>query len=185
MRCQNQSIEIFCFLPQNPRMEMRGIMKPPRLMVTSPLHNVSCADRLHTTVVQCSDLSCRNAHICCVGLCYDCRKDRPTTLSSLLSHVRTSEKLLTDAHSVCSTCTRSPTAEPIECISLDCPWFYARYKAEEKVELIAVLNQLIREVESEDPDALAERVLQEELALSEWSDVTEISDDELPSHSPV
>lgn len=38
-------------------------------------------------------------------------------------------------------------SEQIECMSTDCPWLYSRKKAEDKVDQVARLQQLIKELE--------------------------------------
>lgn len=38
-------------------------------------------------------------------------------------------------------------SEQIECVSVDCPWLYSRKKAEDKVDQIARLQELILELE--------------------------------------
>jgi DNA polymerase zeta len=38
-------------------------------------------------------------------------------------------------------------SEQIECTSTDCPWLYSRKKAEDKVDQVARLQELIKELE--------------------------------------
>lgn len=38
-------------------------------------------------------------------------------------------------------------SEQIECISTDCPWIYSRKKAEDKMEQVARLQELMKELE--------------------------------------
>jgi len=38
-------------------------------------------------------------------------------------------------------------SEQIECMSTDCPWLYSRKKAEDKVDKVARLQELIKELE--------------------------------------
>lgn len=38
-------------------------------------------------------------------------------------------------------------SEQIECMSTDCPWLYSRKKAEDKVDQVARLQELINELE--------------------------------------
>jgi len=38
-------------------------------------------------------------------------------------------------------------SEQIECMSIDCPWLYSRKKAEDKVDQVVRLQELIQELE--------------------------------------
>ena len=38
-------------------------------------------------------------------------------------------------------------SEQIECMSIDCPWLYSRKKAEDKVDQVERLQELIKELE--------------------------------------
>ncbi|KAF8216234.1 hypothetical protein K438DRAFT_1901886 [Mycena galopus ATCC 62051] len=48
------------------------------------------------------------------------------------------EKRLLEAHRICASCTRTAQSEPIRCESLDCAWLYARTKADDKLDFLAV-----------------------------------------------
>ena len=50
-------------------------------------------------------------------------------------------------HAVCVSCTSSPQAEAIKCESLDCPWLYARHKAEEELGILEGVPQLSGAIE--------------------------------------
>lgn len=57
-----------------------------------------------------------------------------------------------NTHLVCTTCTGSAPVDAVHCISLDCPWFYARRKAEAETELIPVLEELLGELVYREPE---------------------------------
>lgn len=42
--------------------------------------------------------------------------------------------------------------DAVQCLSLDCPWFYARRKAEAETELIPVLEELLEELVYREPE---------------------------------
>lgn len=87
------------------------------------------------------------------GVCYDCRSRRQTAIAGLLNRIRIDEKRLMDIQRICASCTGSSPAEPIQCISLDCEWFYARTKAEDKEEFLDLLNEMVDELDQNDSDA--------------------------------
>jgi len=64
------------------------------------------------------------------------------------------EERLVNAHLVCTTCTSSAPADAVHCISLDCPWFYSRRKAEAETELILALEELVEELEEKQDQVL-------------------------------
>jgi len=47
------------------------------------------------------------------------------------------------------TCTGSSPGDPIQCESLDCPWFYSRRKAEEAMDLVPIFVELSDDLEKE------------------------------------
>jgi hypothetical protein len=57
-----------------------------------------------------------------------------------------------NAHLVCTTCTGSAPVDAVHCLSLDCPWFYARRKAEAETELMPVLEELLEELVYREPE---------------------------------
>lgn len=80
--------------------------------------------------------------------------------------IKAKEERMANTHSICATCTGSAPSEPIKCISLDCPWFFARRKTEAGLELIPLFKELIEGLEgrSEDmEDNSAEGIAQEEV----------------------
>lgn len=81
------------------------------------------------------------------GVCDACR-DRPqTTITGLLHLIQKGENRLLDVQRICSSCTGSVQGEPIQCVSIDCPWFFERKKAERKAEYLTVLQEIIDGIE--------------------------------------
>ena len=94
-------------------------------------------------------LSCVNhSPILRLGLCDTCAVSSEETMSNLRSRIRRREERLVDAHLVCATCTSSAPADAIHCISLDCPWFYTRRKAEAETDVIPALEELLEGLEA-------------------------------------
>ena len=84
-----------------------------------------------------------------LGLCNGCFMASQETLSNLAFRIRAREERLADAHRICVTCTSSSPEDPIQCESLDCPWFYSRRKAEEAMDLVPILAELSDDLEKE------------------------------------
>ncbi|KAJ3575642.1 hypothetical protein NP233_g970 [Leucocoprinus birnbaumii] len=57
------------------------------------------------------------------------------------------EHRLLTAHKVCASCAGITPGEPVECISLDCPWLYTRKKAEARTEAVETMEILVDELE--------------------------------------
>ncbi|EIN13737.1 hypothetical protein PUNSTDRAFT_117429 [Punctularia strigosozonata HHB-11173 SS5] len=87
------------------------------------------------------------------GICDDCRTDPQATLSDLFSNIRDAEDRLSTVQTVCGTCAAFAPAEPNRCESLDCPWLYERVKAEERTENIALLEELVIEIDAARSDS--------------------------------
>lgn len=81
------------------------------------------------------------------GLCDTCSVSGEETMANLRSRIRRREERLVNAHLVCASCTSSAPADAIHCISLDCPWFYSRRKAEAETGIIPALEELVEELE--------------------------------------
>ncbi len=81
-------------------------------------------------------------------LCDACSISPQETIANLLSRIRKREERLVNAHLVCATCTGSAAADAVHCISLDCPWLYARRKAEAETEVIPALEELLETLEA-------------------------------------
>jgi hypothetical protein len=84
-------------------------------------------------------------------VCEDCRAWQSTAIATLQEIYNRLEKRVVQTHKVCSACTGSAPCEPIECLSLDCWWFYARKKAEHRAE---TANELIDSVKYVEDDML-------------------------------
>jgi DNA polymerase zeta len=90
-----------------------------------------------------------------LGVCEACRADAQNTVIALMNRIRRAEGRLQATHTACTSCTSSVNVETIECVSLDCPWLFARKKAEVKVDLVTHLRELLSEMEdliNEDED---------------------------------
>jgi DNA polymerase zeta len=84
-----------------------------------------------------------------LGLCNSCFMASQETISNLGFRIRAREERLSNAHRICMTCTSSSPEEPIQCESLDCPWFYSRRKAEQAMDLVPILAELSDDLEKE------------------------------------
>lgn len=80
-------------------------------------------------------------------LCPRCLWNPDKAILSLSNRVKKLERRLVDTHRVCSSCTGAAMSEQIECMSIDCPWLYSRKKAEDKVDQVARLQELIKQLE--------------------------------------
>jgi DNA polymerase zeta len=60
------------------------------------------------------------------------------------------EQRVLTAHQVCATCAGTAPGEPVECVSLDCPWLYARKKAEDRVEMVETMDIIVDELDRGD-----------------------------------
>ncbi|KAJ3155914.1 DNA polymerase zeta [Geranomyces variabilis] len=70
-------------------------------------------------------------------LCASCRADKPTTAATLAMRSSAAQRAHAQIQSVCRSCTGHATALDADsaCISLDCPVFFARLKANEAARL--------------------------------------------------
>jgi len=82
------------------------------------------------------------------GLCDACSISPQETIANLRTRIRKREERLVNAHLICATCTGSAPADAIRCVSLDCPWFYTRRKAEAETEVIPALEEILEELEA-------------------------------------
>lgn len=76
------------------------------------------------------------------GICGDCIIIPETSVASLLGRIQRNEMRLQGTHRVCASCCNTSLTDPVHCESLDCPWLYARKKAERKTEFLAGLRGL-------------------------------------------
>ncbi|KAJ7900356.1 hypothetical protein B0H14DRAFT_3104499 [Mycena olivaceomarginata] len=76
-------------------------------------------------------------------ICDGCYSNPESAMSGILSKIRKGEKRLLDVQRICASCTQTAPTEPIKCESLDCSWLYARAKAENKLEFLGALRNLL------------------------------------------
>ena len=69
------------------------------------------------------------------------------TLATLACRVRAREERFRNAHLLCVSCTSTAFSDPVQCESLDCQWFYARRKAEARLELVPLFEEVSRALE--------------------------------------
>ncbi|KAF7784324.1 hypothetical protein Agabi119p4_489 [Agaricus bisporus var. burnettii] len=81
-------------------------------------------------------------------LCEECIFLPQTSLTILGAKTGRREERMLTTHKVCVTCTSIAPSEPVECECLDCPWFYARKRAEHKLDMIETMDILIDEFDS-------------------------------------
>ncbi|KAH9944384.1 uncharacterized protein BXZ73DRAFT_87292 [Epithele typhae] len=82
-------------------------------------------------------------------LCDLCRTDYPLSMSELLARIHKTERRLMDVHLVCSSCSGIAPGEPVDCETLDCPWFYERQKTYAKSDALATIHELVDDLEEE------------------------------------
>lgn len=76
------------------------------------------------------------------AICDDCREDPLSTLAALTMRLRTGERRLMTSQAICTNCTGARLGEPIECVSLDCPWMYERSNAWKDIDVLANMGEL-------------------------------------------
>ncbi|KAF8516147.1 hypothetical protein BU17DRAFT_92979 [Hysterangium stoloniferum] len=81
-------------------------------------------------------------------VCELCIRNPEESLYALLARVHEVEHRLSTTHAICRSCTLSPMAVSIKCESMDCPWLYARKKAEEEGHFLEGAAELIEKIES-------------------------------------
>lgn len=69
-------------------------------------------------------------------------------MTRLSTRIQVNEARLVNAHRICASCAGCAQSEPIRCESLDCPWLYSRKKAEGKMELLAIVRELLGGLET-------------------------------------
>jgi len=128
-------------MPKTVVPELVSPRKPKTIPMSSSPSKININE--HFTSTQC--LSCGGP--ASQNLCDNCCLSTEETIVNLGFRIRAKEERLANSHRVCSSCTGSTPSEPIYCESLDCPWFYARRKAETGMELIPLFAELIEELE--------------------------------------
>ncbi|TFL06544.1 hypothetical protein BDV98DRAFT_610115 [Pterulicium gracile] len=86
--------------------------------------------------ITCGEEECEHA------ICDDCREDPLSTLAALTMRLRTGERRLMTSQAICTNCTGARLGEPIECVSLDCPWMYERSNAWKDIDVLANMGEL-------------------------------------------
>lgn len=89
-------------------------------------------------------LACGEASF--ADLCEECMLSPQSSVTVLGVKSAAFEHRLLTAHGICATCAGTAPGEPVECISLDCPWLYARKKAEARVETVETMDILVDEL---------------------------------------
>ncbi|KAF9453810.1 DNA/RNA polymerase [Macrolepiota fuliginosa MF-IS2] len=82
-------------------------------------------------------------------LCEECILSSHSSTAVLDAKIGKFEQRLLTAHEICTTCTGIAPGEPVDCESFDCPWLYARRKAEHKSEVIETMDILVDELNSD------------------------------------
>ncbi|KAI6133072.1 hypothetical protein EDD16DRAFT_1529837 [Pisolithus croceorrhizus] len=84
------------------------------------------------------------------GICENCQVNSQEAIPNLLRRLHKGERRLLDTQKVCATCTANASAEPIECVNIDCPWLYERNKAERKIDFLEGLQAVIEDLDLTD-----------------------------------
>ncbi|OCH96164.1 hypothetical protein OBBRIDRAFT_816122 [Obba rivulosa] len=82
-------------------------------------------------------------------ICEVCLSDPQIAITGLLFKLKIAENRVKNAHIVCSSCCGNAQAEPVKCVSLDCPWLFERKKAEHKVEALVEVQDFVHQLEEE------------------------------------
>lgn len=84
-----------------------------------------------------------------LAICPACRSNAQETILAIQWMKRGVEKRLRAVQEVCASCSGTPHAEPIECESLECGWFFERSKVWREWNAIdgPGLSELIRNLE--------------------------------------
>ncbi|SJL04429.1 related to DNA polymerase zeta, catalytic subunit [Armillaria ostoyae] len=81
------------------------------------------------------------------GICDVCRMDTRATMAGVLNRINVIEKRFTETQKVCASCAQIPGSEEIRCESLDCPWLFARKKAESKLNTLDTFRDLVHDLQ--------------------------------------
>ncbi|KAK0502919.1 hypothetical protein EDD18DRAFT_1345761 [Armillaria luteobubalina] len=81
------------------------------------------------------------------GICDVCRMDTRATMSGVLNRINVIERRFTETQKVCASCAQIPGSEEIRCESLDCPWLFARKKAESKLNTLDTFRDLVHDLQ--------------------------------------
>ncbi|PFH54484.1 hypothetical protein AMATHDRAFT_134471 [Amanita thiersii Skay4041] len=105
---------------------------PSKMSISEHFHNVPC--------ISCSAWANED------GLCDECQSAPQQTIANLGSQLQVEEERLKNLHLVCASCTTTAPGEPVECDSIDCPWFFARKKNEERMKSLLVNEETKGEI---------------------------------------
>ncbi|KAF8168090.1 hypothetical protein B0H34DRAFT_786325 [Crassisporium funariophilum] len=159
-----------------PKATIPELVSPKKPKVTAPS---ASQDRTnideHFLTMQC--LSC--GELASQKLCENCYVSKQETISNLGFRIRAREQRLTNAHRICVSCTNSSPDNPIECESIDCPWLYARRKAEEAMDLVPLLTELSEALETDvERQELQSEESEDEMKLYESEEHSQIEFDD-------
>lgn len=84
-------------------------------------------------------------------LCDSCRSAPQETATVLGYRMQAATHRLVDTHLVCASCVTSTPCEPVECDSVDCPWFFARKKAEKQAQFLSTVEESYRHSANQPP----------------------------------
>jgi len=90
-----------------------------------------------------------------LGLCEECTQSLQSSLTVFGAKSSAFENRVLTAHEICITCAGTSPGEPVECISLDCPWLYARKKAEDKLKTVETMELIVNELEQSETQFIA------------------------------
>jgi len=89
------------------------------------------------------------------AICESCDNNGAASMANFGFMIRKAEERLVHAQLICGSCTGSATAEPIECESTDCPWFYARQGANHDIEMVPLYQELTKQLGEEIEESLS------------------------------
>ncbi|TFK41148.1 hypothetical protein BDQ12DRAFT_697053 [Crucibulum laeve] len=123
-------------------------------------------------------------------LCYDCWFSMQDSIANIGLQLNGKERRLRNTHLICASCTGSAPAEPIQCDSLDCPWLYARKKAEAKLEISSLLHEISEDLSRQLEEGIEEKGDSdgEDLMEDDWKPDVQVgpgeSEDDDMTYSP-
>ncbi|KXN90017.1 DNA polymerase zeta catalytic subunit [Leucoagaricus sp. SymC.cos] len=81
-----------------------------------------------------------------IDICYECFLSGQSSMSVLGAKSCGFDRRMLTVHNVCASCAATAPGEPVKCISLDCPWLYARKRAEDRMELVETIDIIVEEL---------------------------------------
>jgi DNA polymerase zeta len=85
------------------------------------------------------------SHVQIGSVCYNCFIEPQETWAKSLALHQMSEKYVLHTQMVCASCCGTPRNGTIECKSLDCPWTYARRRADKDWEYTRAMKDLLED----------------------------------------